>query len=164
MNDNIEAQFTQMFAPQPIPQIVKEAYKRVKFYADRNGLPEVVRPMDLVLLAVAATTNSISEALPAVKAPLPLVIDTSEDEIDETESVQPEAVSDPPQAIGGIMDAPATPGQEKGAKKDLQLQSMSATELQAHLRDCYQHNVYLGLGKAKMIHLIGVLDQKRAMR
>ena len=160
MNDNIEAVFSQMFAPQPIPTGVAEAYKRAQFYASRIDAP-LMRPMDLVLIATNATT---SETPPATKAPLPLVIDTSEDEIDETESVQPEAVSDPPQAIGGIMDAPATPGQEKGAKKDLQLQSMSATELQAHLRDCYQHNVYLGLGKAKMIHLIGVLDQKRAMR
>jgi len=105
MNETVEAIFTQMFAPQPVPDEVKQLYERAKKLADRIDQMNM-RPLDFAIMAAVAISfrKSVMETTTTKTSG---IVDTSEEDETETGSVEDE--NDQPQTRTGTgpMDAPA---------------------------------------------------------
>ncbi|MCJ7829006.1 MAG: hypothetical protein MUP81_04620 [Dehalococcoidia bacterium] len=164
MNENIEEIYTQMFAPQPIPQAVKELYARAQHFADRIDSPQMPMSM-LVTIAACATVTGKTK---------PVNVDI--DEVDETIPVQPdsyasnEATGTPPvpsngetdtndalESSGvatGPMDVPAVVHQGDDARRYNDLIRMTVLELREHAKEFYGYRPRLGYKKPKIIDLI----------
>ena len=145
MNDKVEERYTQMFAPQPIPQSVIDLYKRAKFLSDRVDAPMI--PLSgLVIIAALATKNattSLSKQFETeevdtkeVSETLPAQTDEGlQDKAPETPVEQQTAEQAPDAPIGntGPMDAPQGAPTEAGKNSlPVTLNLMSKAELIAH--------------------------------
>ena len=147
MNDRVEEIYTQMFAPQPIPQSVLELFDRTNFLANRIDCQLTVGA--LVLIAALATKSAATAVSKLVE---PEVVDTNE--VNETLKPQTDVVTSndtdvAPQTAAettnqaaallgplGPMDAPQGEATESG-KNSLaaSLNLMSKAELTTHAKD-----------------------------
>ena len=147
MNDRVEEIYTQMFAPQPIPQSVQELYKRTHFLANRIDCQLTVGA--LVLVAALATKSAVASVS---KPAEPEVVDTNE--VNETLTAQPDVAASnvtvaTPQTAAemtnqaaallgplGPMDAPQGEATESGKNSlTASLNLMSKAELTTHAKD-----------------------------
>ncbi|MBE3088315.1 MAG: hypothetical protein IMZ61_13880 [Planctomycetes bacterium] len=168
MNDRVEEIYTQMFAPQPIPQSVREMYDRTVFLANRIDCQLTMGA--LVLIAATATKTSatsvskpivpeevdihaIAETLPVQPADmLSYVTNTA-----PHPSVEPQEGKDVPNgadrpafATTGPMDAPQGPTTESGKNSlERSLHGMTKNELIAHAIDACKMTMEQVVGKTK---------------
>lgn len=161
MNENIEEIYTQMFAPQPIPQAVKELYARAQHFADRIDSPQMPMSMLVTIAAIATVTGKTN----------PVKVDI--DEVDDTIPVQPDSYAsneatdalpepsnvevdtdDALESSGvatGPMDVPAVVHQGDDARRYKDLIRMSAGDLRAHAREFYGYRPRLNYKKSRII-------------
>lgn len=133
-----------MFAPQPIPQSVREMYERAIFLANRIDCQLTVGA--LVMIAASATktsTTSVSEPIEPevveIPATLPVQTDIGLQVTDAQTPVQTQTGGNPPNATpqdehgpAGLMDAPIPPAVTKPEDLLKTLQNMDKKELIAH--------------------------------
>ena len=145
MNDQVEEIYERMFAPNEIPQAVRELYQRVQFFVSKIDCPGM-KMSQLALIAGIATANPAQAV--AVKPHKDAVIDTAEAdaEIPDPAPQSPAAGQTPPEepiepalditgpgGPTGPMDAPAK--RLKNPKTEVQLMRMTARELRVQARD-----------------------------
>lgn len=132
MNETVEAIFAQMFAPQPVPEEVKQIYERTKKLADRIDQMNM-RPLDFALMAGIAITfrKSVMET-PTTKTPG--IVDTSEEQETETGSDEDENDQTQIRTATGPMDAPALKKKPERAV----LETLSANELRTYCKEEFQ--------------------------
>ena len=143
MNERIEEIYTQMFAPQPIPQSVIRLYDKVKHFTDRvDG--SVITPQELAIIAAVASGVSAPATVPQKATEQPVIAETTGTGGDpyadeavpapqtpvapQTEPTAPIMPQAEPVAPTGPMDAPETPGQ-RGIDNSKTLENMSKREL-----------------------------------
>lgn len=164
MNDQVEAIFTQMFAPGKIPQSVVDMYDRTKFLADKVDAP-IIPVSGLVLIAASATKTAVTSLSKPID---PAEVDTKE--VSETLPVQPDedvqstapetpveqtSSDGPMDAPRGAMDAPTTPEPElQRGMSEKRLMMLTAAELRAHALEFYGLKAKATWGKKKIVHTI----------
>jgi len=163
MNEQIQAIYIQMFAPDPIPEAVKEAFKRTAFLANRIDAT-MFRPTELAVIAGAAIQGTMApQKAKEVSANKP--IDTSGPPVDTWEPPAPDdasatvttAAPEPPvagqtpeikvetptepetPAAGrtGIMDAPPRPDKKRRGLAATKMQKLTIPELRVHAEQVY---------------------------
>jgi len=171
MNDTVESIYTQMFAPQPIPQAVIDLFDKTNFFASRIYAQQMT-PAFLALLAAVATTGTVTFA--PVKPTIPSQINTNED-VSETLQVQqavtfvhdtptqtavetitgeqrPDAPPETTHGLTGPMDAPEG-GTHRGID-EVALYKLSVPELKAHAKEFYGYEAPKQFGHKKIIPII----------
>jgi hypothetical protein len=134
-----------MFAPDPIPASVVQAFDKANKYRSRVSAGGM-RPMDLAIIAAIGmsqpepTVESI--AVPAAVSQAEPVIDPTEPDADVPDpapQASPETQTMPAPSSGptGVMDAPATPSKERRARSAYLMQKMTVPELKVHARAVY---------------------------
>ena len=167
MNDRVEEVYTQMFAPQPIPQSVREMYERAVFLANRIDCQLTMGA--LVLIAASATKTA------ATSVSKPIVPETVDiHKVAETLPVQPDLTTNasvetpqtpveqpkgedapnepdrPAFATTGPMDAPQGITTESGKNSlERSLNLMTKAELLAHATDACKMTMKQAIGKEK---------------
>jgi hypothetical protein len=165
MNEKVEEIYTQMFAPQEIPQAVRDLYARAQRFADRIDSPQMPVSM-LVTIAACATVTA--------KSAKPAKVDI--DEVGETIPVQPDSYASneapepsaersndevdpnaPPEggaAATGPMDVPAVHHKGDELKMVKDLMRMTKDELRAHAKEFYGYRPRLNYSKNKIIEML----------
>ena len=129
MNDQITERYERMFAPNPIPQCVKDAYERAAFLMNKVDAP-AFNIRDLCILAGTALAGNGELAAPMaahrteidINAPIPIA---------DSLAV---GAGPPAQPQGGIMDAPTSNSEKAKAGTYDQLRTMERGELQEHAK------------------------------
>jgi hypothetical protein len=156
MNENVEAIYTQMFAPNPIPDEVKEMFDRVNFLASRIDA-QAMRPTELAMIAAVAISTKITPKYAGPKPAPALTVDTTEQEPEPEETEQPARA---PTTLTGPMDAPSKPRKDAG-KTIVELQSMEARELRAHVKEFYEVDVPDTYSKKQCFKLMSDIQKSR---
>ncbi|MHC4625069.1 MAG: hypothetical protein ACYS4W_14340 [Planctomycetota bacterium] len=166
MNDSIRDLYTQMFAPQPIPQSVLDLYERTKHLSDRITAP--VLPVYVLVLIAATATKSVKTSIsdPIVPEALekPKIEETLPPQLDFVATdVTPEPFQKPAEddktaqdyvpTPTGPMDAPAKPDPKKGMGR-VRLMRLSAVELRVHAKEFYGIEAKKYWTKKKLVDLL----------
>ena len=67
MNEQVETIYAQMFAPEPVPQKVKDLFEKVNFYLNRIDSPQL-HPRELAILpsfSDSSNTSGVRQVLPS---------------------------------------------------------------------------------------------------
>lgn len=165
MNEQVETIYTQMFAPEPIPQSVREMYDRAKFLADRVDSPNI-SVGGLILIAVTATKSAkkpvgrprkISEVdTDEVGETLPVQTYTDTQAADAQKPAEPQTATGSMDAPLGKMDVPAPP--ETALQRGMsvrRLNLLTRPELRAHAKEFYPNlDVKKSWTKSKLVNAI----------
>jgi hypothetical protein len=165
MNEKVEEIYTQMFAPQEIPQAVRDMYARAQRFADRIDSPQMPVSMLVTIAACATVTgksakpakvdiDEVSETVPAQpdsyasnEAPEPSN-ERSKDEVD------PNAPPEGGKPATGPMDVPAVHHKGDELKMLRDLMRMTKAELRAHAKEFYGYRPRLNYSKNKIIEML----------
>lgn len=145
MNERVTEIYTQMFAPQPIPQSVKEMYERTVFFANRIDAT-MFKPTELAIIAGAATQGKMEvQKAAAVAANEP--VDTSEPSPPTVPpptapAPAPETPVDgqtpePEPKTPGIMDARHKPDRKRRGLAATKMLKLTVKELRVHAKENY---------------------------
>ena len=163
MNDTVEAIYTQMFAPSPIPQSVINLYDRTCFLANRIDSPNI--PISgLIIIAACATKGiktSVSEPVIPEMVDMTETVPFQKDIGLETEPEKQTPPQRPDSSAGdehgpmGVMDAP--PGPEPQMQRGMsykRLMKLSKDELRAHAKEFYGVEPKPSWGKKKIANTL----------
>jgi hypothetical protein len=160
MNEQVETIYTQMFAPNPIPQQVIDLFDRINFCCSRIDAPNAMRATQLAIIGgIGAFLAAKGEPLPPQMPKPTELIDTTEPPTRTTTQVAPPAdTTSQNRAPTGPMDAPARPT-NKPEVTAAALATMAPAELREHARQCFGVELNKHYGKALLLKQITALQK-----
>jgi hypothetical protein len=163
MNEQVEAIFTQIFAPEPIPESAIALFEKMLKFGSRIDRKQM-RPEDLCLIAAISemfrpdlgeTTTLSAQPYAVSVTSSGALIDASEDEPEtQTPPKTTNEAQKPVIASGGPMDAPKKPLKKIKAMTVGNMQKMVRKELIAHSKEFYGYDMPKNYSHKQMVAVL----------